>query len=306
MLQSVPALMWILTAAVQSVAQPSEVALNEPAACALGGTPFEADECPPTSGNLPFFYDLYTFRGEEGGTDIVAAYAVPEGNLHREDAPGGISYRMVVSLVLVDVAQRLVSRTDDSVTVRLSRPQRDQLLRTQLEVQAAPSASTHQRVIVSDVTTPGFGQLYQGRFPIPDYSGPRLMLSDVALADPDVEEGWRRGDVTLALLPTGRLREASFYLYYEIYNLPAGNPYSTEITIEPLDGDAGGRGREAQAQEVRTRFAGESAAGADATTPELRRVESPLPRGRYRLTITIRDEASGETAQRSRLFQIGD
>ena len=282
------------------------MALHEPPACALGGTPFEADECPPTSGNLPFYYDLYTFRGEEErATAIVAAYAVPEGNLHREDDARGVTYRMVVSLVLAYAGERVVSRTDDSVTVRLSRrPQRGQLLRTHLEVEAAPSPSTSQRVIVSDVTTPGFGQLYQGRFSIPDYSGSGLMLSDVALADPDLEEGWRRGDVTLALLPTGRLREASFHLYYEIYNLPSGNPYSTEIIIEPLGGEGGGRGRQGQ-QEVRTRFAGESSAGPDGTLRELRGVESPLPPGRYRLTVTIRDETSGETAQRSRLFQIG-
>ena len=33
----------------------------------------------------------------------------------------------------------------------------------------------------ADATTPGVGQLYSSPFPIPDYSGDHLMLSDIAL-----------------------------------------------------------------------------------------------------------------------------
>jgi hypothetical protein len=129
------------------------------------------------------------------------------------------------------------------------------------------------------------------------------MLSDIALGETDAEAGWRRGDVTLALLPTGRLPTGAFDLYYEIYNLPTGHAYDTEITIERLDAE--GRPTAAPGSQVRTRFSGESPAGEDGVVPELRSVESPLPEGRYRLTVTIRDEASGQTAERSRSFQIG-
>jgi len=266
-------------------------------------SPFSASP----SGNLPFFYDLYSFRGEETGkTTVVAAYAVEAGRLRRESDDGCVQYRFVVSLVLADTAVRSVARTDDSVTVRMERsPRSEHLLRTHMEVQAAPSSSTLQRVIISDVTRPGHGQLYNAAFPIPDYSGSHLMLSDIALSETDVEEGWTRGEVKLALLPTGRLPEGSFNLYYEIYNLPAGNSYRTEVTIERLEEDREGALPGRVLDEVRTNFVGESTSGPDATLPELRRLDSRMSKGRYRLTVTIHDEVTGQKAERARLFQIG-
>jgi hypothetical protein len=211
---------------------------------------------------------------------------------------------MVVSLVLADTAAKAVARTDDSVTVRFDYdPDGHQPLRLHAEVHAPPSTSTLQRVIVSDVVIPGHGQLYDGPFAVPDYSGGELMLSDLALADPEVQEGWRRGEITLALLPSGRLPRGAFDLYYEIYNLPAGRPYSTEIAIERVDAasDVWTWG-----EEVGTRFAGRAAAGSGAAVLELRRIEAPLDRGRYRLTVTVRDQLSGRSARRSRLFEIGE
>lgn len=277
------------------------------AASGLVGWSAVPEPCSEEPGNLPFFYDLYTFRGESDRTAIVASYAVEAGELRHEREDGCVQYRLVVSLVLADTAVGSVSRTDDSVTVRFERtPDDEEFVRAHLEVQAPPSASTLQRVIVSDVTTPGFGQLYHGAFPIPDYSGSALMLSDVALGEPDEEGGWRRGDVTLALLPTGNLPDGQFDLYYEIYNLPDGRDYVTEISIRRVLERDGEEVTDPSMPEVRTRFSGTSTAGPDAVVAELRSIESPLPPGDYRLSITIVDEESGERASRSRPFRIGD
>lgn len=253
---------------------------------------------------LPFFYDLYTFRGDDGtGTAIVAAFAVPVGRLEREFVEQEVRYRFDVTLVLADTALRTVFRTDDSVFVSLPRPLAgDHLLFTHIEVQAPPSGSTQQRVIMSDATTPGIGQLYADYFPIPDYSGSELMLSDIALGQPGAEAGWRRGDVTLALLPTSQFPGTSFDLYYEVYNLPAGREYTTEIAIEPVAGPRARRDGEADL--VRLRFSGKSAARPDGTLPELRHVEASVPRGRYRITVTITDEETGRTASRSRILEV--
>ena len=253
-----------------------------------------------STGPLPFFYDLYTFRGHANSTTVVAAFAVPVGRLEKEAFDGGVRYRFDVTLVLADTAQRSVFRTDDSVFVGLPRPLAgEHLLFTHLEVQAPPSGSTLQRVIMSDATTPGVGQLYGSSFPIPDYSGKHLMLSDIALGQPGAEVGWKRGAATLALLPTSQFPASAFDVYYEIYNLPTGTPYVTEIAVEHAD-DAwvGDRRR------VSTRFSGESAARADGTLPELRRVETSLANGRYRITVTIRDAVRGRTASRSRVFEV--
>jgi hypothetical protein len=70
---------------------------------------------------LPFYYDLYAFRGAGDSTAVVATFAVPAGHLEREPHGGAVRYRFDVTLVLADTAQRTVSRTDDSVYVAVSR-----------------------------------------------------------------------------------------------------------------------------------------------------------------------------------------
>jgi hypothetical protein len=124
------------------------------------------------------------------------------------------------------------------------------------------------------------------------------MLSDVAFGVPDAEGGWTRRGVTLALLPTSQFPESAFDVYYEVYNLPAGTPYETEISIEPLDGSDGA------GSVVRAVFRGESSADADDALGELRRVESTLPTGRYLLTVTVRDRVDGRVATGSRPIQV--
>jgi hypothetical protein len=128
------------------------------------------------------------------------------------------------------------------------------------------------------------------------------MLSDVALGQPDARVGWEREGATLALLPTRHVPSRAFDVYYEIYNLPAGNPYTTEITVEPLAGSSGERAEDREP--ISLRFSGESTAAADGTLPELRRVGSSFPKGRYRITVTIEDLTTGKTASRSRTFEV--
>ena len=250
---------------------------------------------------LPFFYDLYTLRGDAGGTTVVAAFAVPVERLERQRVDDEVLYRFDVTLVLSDTVLGSVSRTDDSVFVGVPHPlPGEHLLHTHIEVQAPPSRSTLQRVVMTDASTPGIGQLYGSGFPIPDYSGTDLMLSDIVLGDPRAETGWRRGDVTLALLPTSQLPGSSFDVYYEVYNLPPGNRYSTEITIER----AADARREGDGDPVRTRFTGESEAGPDGSLHELRRVDASLDRGRYLLTVTVTDVDTGRTTRKSRPFNV--
>lgn len=252
---------------------------------------------------LPFFYDLYTFRGDSGNTTVIASFAVPVGRLERARLGRDVLYRFDVTLVLSDTALHSVSRTDDSVFVAV--PQRlsgGHLLYTHVEVQAPPSVSTLHRVIMTDASKPGIGQMYSAPFRIPDYSGSHLMLSDIAMGQPDPQGGWSRGNVTLALLPTDQFPGSSFELYYEIYNLPFGSQYDTEVSIEPVD--ESGAPRDGEDSEVRIRFSGESNAFSGRSQDELRHVDASLARGRYRLTVTVTDQKTDQSATRSRLFQV--
>jgi hypothetical protein len=265
---------------------------------------------PPISGvdasparPLPFFYDIYTFRGEGGHTAVVAAFAVEAGELESERVGGNKRYRFSVGLVLADTVLRSVTNRHDTVFAELPRRVRDEhLLYTHIEVQAPPSHDIQQRVTMIDATKAFVGQMYSKYTPTPDYSGTELMLSDVALGQPDAPTGWTRGEATLALLPTRLFPSSAFDVYYEIYNLPVGNPYTTEVTVERVEGISSGtaEGRET----VHLLFSGESAATVDGTLPELRRVGTSLEKGSYRITVTIEDLRTGNTASRSRTFEI--
>lgn len=247
---------------------------------------------------LPFHYDLFTFRGPDGATTVVTAYAVEAGELEIEDAGDRARYRFSVSLVLADTAARTVSDTHDTVYVEVPRPfHADHLLYTHVDVEAQPSTTTLQRVLMMDATTPGIGQLYNASFRIPDYSGSALMLSDIALAYPDVRDGWQRGDARLALFPSSLLPNDAFDVYYEIYNLPPLALYSTRIDVEYAGDDDDG------ARPLRLTFEAESGPTPAGVQQELRRVDTSLPRGRYRITVTVTDNA-GKSATRSRYFEV--
>lgn len=251
--------------------------------------------------DLSFHYDLHTFRGEGGGTTIVAAVAVPAEELHRERRANGIRYRFDVRFVLADKERRTVVETIDSVFLRVpSALASRHILHTVVEIRdAPPSSTTEQRIVVTDAARPGVGQMHLTPFPTPDYRGSELMLSDLAFAMPKGRSGWTRRGFTLALLPTSQFPEGAFDIYYEVYNLPRGTPYETEIAIEPIGGNADD-GRQIAA----ARFTEESSAGPDDSLGVLRSVESALPEGRYRITVTVRDQVGGRTAARSRVVDV--
>ena len=227
----------------------------------------------------------------------MSAFAVKAGHLETETMGDRVRYRFSVTLVLADTALRTISNTHDTVYVAVPRAVDDEhLLYTHVEVHAPPSSTTRQRVIMMDATTPGIGQLYTDEYAIPDYSGAQMMLSDIALGQPGAVSGWRRNGITLALLPTSQFPSSAFDVYYEIYNLPEGHEYTTEIAIR--------RAEAGDAEPVRLRFVGKSTAAEDAAQREFRRVEASLPRGSYELTVTITDHETGESASRSRSFEV--
>lgn len=263
-------------------------------------------DAPNFTKDLPFYFDLYTFRGNEGRTNVVAAVAVPVERLQRSAVALNPAYRVDISLIVVDTAARRVIRQDDSVALSATRAfKNDDLFRMHVEVTVPPSKTTLQRVIVSDPSEPGVGQLYGGPFPVPDYSTDKLMLSDIVLAEPRVDGRWRRGQVALALVPTGRFKGGSFRVFYEIYNIPQNSAYTTEIEIEPVLKSAGRRIKELFGAKSRIafRFDGVALDVKNGVLQELRTMEARLSPGRYRLRITVK-AASGETIKGERLFIV--
>ena len=116
----------------------------------------DAGEAGNAPRDLPFFYDLLTFKGEEGGTTVVAAVAVPVRELRRERVDGEVRYRFDVRFVLADPPKGSVVETIDSVYVSVPRALSGRhLLHTAVELpDAPPSRTTEHRLVVTDATRP--------------------------------------------------------------------------------------------------------------------------------------------------------
>ena len=295
-------ILWLVTA-ISAGGLGLDIASREPEPPAALATLPSGEISDASVRPLPFFFDLYTFRGENDSTTVVAAFAVEAGNLDTKRVGDNNRYRFNVTLLLADAALGSVTNRHDSVFVDLPRRMRDEhLLYTHIEVKTPPSRRIRRTVFMIDATEAGTGQVYWEFVQIPDYSGTELMLSDVALGLPDAQIGWERGGATLALLPTRQVPSRAFDIYYEIYNLPTGNPYTTEITFERVA--VSSREKAEDYVPVRLRFEGESTSAAEGTMSEMRRVETSFEKGRYRMTVTVEDLIEGKTASRSRMFEL--
>jgi hypothetical protein len=274
----------------------------EPVVAAPGEFEFEMTEPYATDGNLPFFHDLYTFRGEDGATAVVASFAVRAADLSARRFREFTRYRFSLGLRLADTRTSVVRQVHDSVYLTVPRPlDDDHVLHAFVRTSAAPSHSTVQHVVLYDRQHPGYGQLYAAPSPIPDYSGNELMISDIALGLPGRQGAEIRPGVQLSLLPSDYFPGGDFDVYYEVYNLPAGYEYATEVEFVPLD-DPSGTDPDGP-DPVRVRFDATSDARGG-VLQEQRRVGVPAEAGQYRMTVTVTNLATGETAARSRRLRI--
>lgn len=259
---------------------------------------------------LDYYYDLFGLRAADQRTEITAAFAVPGSAVTGREVDGRLIYAFDVSLILIDTLHSRVERQDTTLRFWSARPLRaDENIRFHLKLTTAPSTTFTHRVVVRSLDETRAGNVYGGGLEVLDYGVPRLQVSDLVLADSTFSGTWQHDGVQLSLLPPRRLIEdRPFSLFYEIYNLPAGDPYRTELVVERT----GGRGAwgsvkrlfGGDAAAVRLNFEGVSAANVSGTQQELRRVRTSLDPGRYRLQVTTTNLRTGERATRDKLFLV--
>jgi len=259
---------------------------------------------------LPFFYDLHTFRGTDGRTDLVAALIIAGDEIEPAggtSVPGGVQYGVAVSLIVVDTMFEQVTRLDTTVWLETDhRLGAAEWLRAHITLPVAPSTTAVQRLIVRDPGDAGHGQVYGRPVELPDYARRALAISDIVLAEPDVRGTWRRGDVALSFVPTRIFAGGAFNTFYEIYGLPAETPFATEIVVERPRGGIGRAVRRlfSSGPPARLRFDGLARADADGVLRELRRIETSLDPGRYHISVRITNRTTGETVERTREFTV--
>ena len=245
---------------------------------------FEMDAARPRFPNLlTLFHDFATFRGRRGCTDVVYSVAA--------SAP---SYKLMLA-----VADTFTWDAQTIDTIVNGDVRAGEYLRATGVFCSTPDFNSYVRLTATaDSTT---GVTAGGELQIPDYSGTELMMSDILVAS--AEPGpFVRGDAHLSLVPPRQFREGdSFRVFYELYNLPAGRQYRTEIRLTTTEANFFSRLFKGRTTTTVT-FEG-NAEGRD-VVQELRTLVPQVEAGEAELRVRVTDLQTGATAEKKKTIWI--
>jgi GWxTD domain-containing protein len=241
------------------------------------------------------------FRLPAGGTDLVVAYGLDLESAAPADEPHAVAG------VFAGVGGGRVERRDTlggRPALAVASPRGTMLVRSaQLPVGTDPQRLSVE-VIGLDERLTAVARTALGAA---DFDPNALGLSDLLLAF-GIEEVWgdapphpayaTRGDLHVLPAPTDAFRRSDpLYLYFEGYNLTPGGDGIARclIEIDMVRLDAPGRARG-----VSVRFPAE-VEGRDLSTYQILDLSDQAP-GRYRLTLRLRDEQTGD--ERTRQSEI--
>jgi GWxTD domain-containing protein len=297
-----------IASAMGDAAGPRQRIAQDMRETALEGLETDSD-APDFTGDMPFYYDLYSFKGTNNQTQITVAAAIPGTSVSANQIGAQFIYSLQASLIVIDTATSEVVRRDTVVSMRSARLLGEhEHLRLHLDLPAPYSKTSIHRIVIRDLVTPGKGQLYGGEADIKNFTGTMLMLSDVVLAEP--ENGtWQRGEAKLGLVPPRQFMEGQpLRLFYEIYNLPSEAEYRTEIIMEPMEGETGfGRIKKlfgGGGSGVRLQFDGVAPANNTGVLQELRQVTAQVKPGKYRVTVRVTNLADQQSVRSETVFVV--
>jgi GWxTD domain-containing protein len=253
--------------------------------------------------SLPATYDIYTFRGRSGWTDIVATVGIQAATLQPSSGPGNTKvYAVNTSVIVIDTSSRAVARKDTVVQAQAAQvASRGSIVLGDVALSALPGEGTIHRVVVADANDETHGQLYGGPLKVPSYAADTLMLSDVVLAAPNTGGSFNRGVVSLSLVPWQAFERGEFRIFYELYNVSPGHPYTTEIRLESVGRGVGGAvaGLLGKRPAVSLRF-DDVAPATGLVIQQVRDAQADPSPGEYKLTVTITDQRTGQKVSRER------
>jgi tetratricopeptide (TPR) repeat protein len=258
--------------------------------------------------SFDFPFDLVTFRGVDGQTDVSAYFALPVG-WFSEAVPSNI-LPVRIGFALHDtmwqsVAERSVVREFESS------PDRTKAGFEALHVSVAPDSyrvSLHSELFGSDM----IGGYQFGR-KVPDYAGTETMMSDVILAYeirpipghiPSV-----RSSLQFVANPFHRFAtDQQVHVYFELYRLLLDendtSQYEVTYRIEP-EGPGGIRGllrRDEPALSVSAGFEDDSASPIVFSQIDV----SELDPGVYTLVVRVTDSMSGEVVSKRLSLELAE
>lgn len=249
---------------------------------------------------LPFAWDLFAFRGAGGRTDLSLPVLVEADSLSPVTGQGGRpAYALALSVFVMDTIRGTVARADTVVSYAADQPLApgDGIVAA-VNIPVTPTDDAVQRIVVRDGRLRTRGELQGRHIHVPSFAGDSLQLSSIVLGVPGREGNWRRGETSLTALPTGDVPGGEFLVFYEVYNLPAGAPYRTELSVTPED-----RNRLARAV-VQLTFQDVARTDRNGVLQELRSIDTQLRPGLYRLRVRLTSIDTGAETSTERLFRV--
>jgi len=181
----------------------------------------------------------------------------------------------------------------EHVTRRVAYPDSGNHAAVRLPLDLAPG-SYETRVVVragpprspeDDDRSPPSGAYVASSITVPEFDEPFPRLSDVAVS-PDSGGVWAQTSaVSLSPLPIHATNaDGRLWIYFEAYNLTPGGRYTAQVRLEPEDGG----------QPYDLEFSGIARPEGRIVTPSGLRLDLSDSRpGRYRLSLRVRDQATG-------------
>jgi GWxTD domain-containing protein len=240
-----------------------------------------------------------------GGSALHIVFAIPANRLAAVPDAHRVVYPVSFRLYVTDPAGELAARLDTMRVFAAPKPLADgSYLTGQLAVPIPPGVYEYR--LLTEQGSGTAGTIVKGDSVYVDtLTGRRFAISDLVVGRAGSGLVWSSGSDTVFLNPLERFPEGgTAELYYEVYGLPPGAVYHTEIRLERRGGRSvmsrlfGGGKR----QPVLLEF---DAPSGGPVTRVRRQVElRDAPRGPYGLVLRITDPATGTVLTRSASFTI--
>ena len=226
------------------------------------------DAAPPKYAHrLVTFADFATFRGK-GCTDLIYSVLAPVPSYH-------------LNVAVADTFTWDVQKVDTTIAAREFVGASN--LRAAGVFCTAPDPNAYVRVTVN---TDSSGATTGGEFNVKDYSGTDLMMSDMLFTESQ-PGSFVRGNAHLSLVPPRQFQEGQpIRVFYELYNLPRGHRYKTEITVG------------------KNTVTFDDVANTDDVVQELRSVLPQVKPGEVDYKVKVTDEQTGQSTSSKKKIWI--
>ncbi|MDE2997597.1 MAG: tetratricopeptide repeat protein [Gemmatimonadota bacterium] len=266
---------------------------------------------------LDFSYDVVTFRGKNGGTEIQVNVGIP---VEHVALPGDTDDDVMVNrrVALMDARYTKVLALQQDLEVPVSGRRRDRALLDRVDLLDVLPGDYELALQVQRHNTKRL-QAYSQELSVEDYSGDGLKLSDlfvarqVTAAMPGSDPKFVRGKWNITPLPSHVFDAGQHvFVFFEIYNLAKDEFGATryEVVYEVYSTDESGTslsrlttrvlGRSESAVTVRYEQTGTEASVSDYVALDIGETAA----GRRRVRMAVKDMHSGQRTTKEGLFWV--